>query len=103
MDLMEPFAARDVPIVDAPTFGKHGARLETLAGPERTIVLCGVATECCVISTALPAVDAGMRVRVVRDACAGATSAGHEAALTVMAGYEGQLAITTVEEELASS
>jgi nicotinamidase-related amidase len=100
--LTEPFASRDVPVLDAPTFGKHGPRLEALAGPQREIVLCGVATECCVISTALSAVDAGMRVRVVRDACAGATPVGHDAALAVMAGYEGQLSITTVEEELAS-
>ena len=99
--LAEPFASRDVPILEAPTFSKYGPQLEALAGPERKIVLCGVATECCVISTALSAVDAGMRVRVVGDACAGATPAGHDAALTVMRGYEGQLSITTVEEELA--
>ena len=99
-DLAEPFASRGGLTLDAPTFSKHGPRLEALAGPEGTIVLCGVATECCVISTALPAVDAGMRVRVVSDACAGATPEGHDAALAVMKGYEGQLTITTVDREL---
>ncbi len=99
--LAEPFASRDALTLEAPTFSKHGLRLEALAGPEGAIVLCGVATECCVISTALPAVDAGMRVRVVSDACAGATLASHDAALTVMGGYEGQISITTVDEELA--
>jgi nicotinamidase-related amidase len=99
--LVEPFASRDVPAIAAPTFSKHGPALEALAGPERTIVLCGVSTECCVISTALSAADAGMRVRVIGDACAGVTAASHGAALAVMGGYEGHVSITTVEEELA--
>lgn len=99
--LVEPFASREVTTLAAPTFSKHGPRLEALAGPERTIVLCGVATDCCVISTALPAADAGLRVRVVADACAGMTIATHGAAIAVMAGYEGHIEVTTVEEELA--
>ena len=87
--------------LEAPTFSKHGPKLEALAGPERSIVLCGVSTDCCVISTALAAADAGMRVRVVGDACAGVTPASHGAALAVMGGYAGQISITSVEEELA--
>lgn len=100
-DLVEPFASQQVPILEAPTFSKHGARLEAMAGAGRTIVLCGVSTDCCVISTALSAADAGLRVRVVRDACAGMTSANHDAALAVMGGYEGHISITTAEQELA--
>ena len=99
--LVEPFASRGAPTLEAPTFSKHGPKLEALAGPERSIVLCGVSTDCCVISTALAAADAGMRVRVVWDACAGVTPASHGAALAVMGGYAGQISITTVEEELA--
>ncbi|MEO8476752.1 MAG: isochorismatase family protein, partial [Actinomycetota bacterium] len=67
-NLVEPFASWDVPTLAAPTFSKHGSRLEALAGPEQALVLCGVATDCCVISTALAAADAGLRVRVVADA-----------------------------------
>jgi nicotinamidase-related amidase len=99
--LVEPFASREEPTLAAPTFSKYGPRLEALAGPQRTIVLCGVSTDCCVISTALPALDAGMHVRVVRDACVGVTPASHDAAIAVMAGYAGHIAITTVAEELA--
>jgi hypothetical protein len=40
-------------------------------------------------------------VRVVGDACAGVTPASHGAALALMGGYEGQISITTAEEELA--
>jgi nicotinamidase-related amidase len=101
-NLVEPFAGRGEPTLAAPTFSKYGPRLEALAGPERTIVLCGVSTDCCVISTALPALDAGMHVRVVRDACVGVSAASHDAAIAVMAGYVGHIAITTVAEELAT-
>jgi nicotinamidase-related amidase len=99
--LVEPFASRGGTTFDTSTFSKFGPRLEALAGPERTIVLAGVATDCCVISTALSAADAGMRVRVVADACAGMTSDTHGAAVAVMAGYAGHIEVTTVEEELA--
>jgi nicotinamidase-related amidase len=99
--LVEPFASREVTTISAPTFSKHGPALEALAGPEATVVLCGVSTDCCVISTTLAAADAGVRVRVVADACAGMTPVSHQAALAVMAGYEGHIALTSVDEELA--
>jgi nicotinamidase-related amidase len=44
-----------------------------------------VATECCVIATALAAVDAGRAVAVVTDACAGATVEDHTRALELLA------------------
>ena len=82
--LVEPFAGWAT--LDCPTFGKWGPRLAArLAGED--VVLCGVSTDCCVISTALPAADAGVRVRVVADACAGANDETHAQALAVMALY----------------
>ena len=87
--------------MDRPTFSKWGPELREAAGPSGTLVLCGVATDCCVLCTALPAADAGMFVRVVGDACAGATPEAHRSALTVMRGYAPQIEVTTVAEELA--
>ncbi len=83
-DLVEPFAAA-VPI-DAPTFSKWGAPLvdRVGAGP---LVLAGVSTDCCVLSTAVAAADAGVPVRVVSDACAGVDDDSHAAALHVLALY----------------
>jgi nicotinamidase-related amidase len=46
-----------------------------------------VATDCCVLSTALAAADAGVRVRVVADGCAGSTDVNHQRALDAMAGW----------------
>lgn len=72
--------------VDAPTFSKWGSALATrMAGPR--LVLCGVSTDCCVLSTALAAADAGVHVQVVADACAGVDEASHRRALDVMALY----------------
>jgi nicotinamidase-related amidase len=78
---MEPPAG--APVIDEPTFSKWTAQLRDVVG-EADLVLCGVATECCVLSTAFGAADAGRAVTVVADACAGATTAAHTAALGLM-------------------
>lgn len=57
-------------------------------------MLTGVATDCCVISTALAAADAGAHVTVVADACAGSTAENQAAALQVMGLYPPQITIS---------
>jgi nicotinamidase-related amidase len=74
------------PTLDRPTFGKWGDELAARLGGA-DMILTGVSTDCCVISTALPAADAGVPVRVVADACAGATDTSHQQALAIMALY----------------
>ena len=86
--------------VSRSTFSAWGERLRDAAGPDGTIVLCGVATDCCVISTALAAVDDGAFVRVAVDACGGSNDASHDAAIGVMRNYGPQIEISTVEREL---
>ncbi|ROP66343.1 cysteine hydrolase family protein [Curtobacterium sp. ZW137] len=86
-DLTEPFAALDGPVVTATTFGKWGTSLQAVVGDQQHLVLTGVSTDCCVLSTALAAADAGVRVTVVADACAGVSDADHERALDVMRLY----------------
>jgi nicotinamidase-related amidase len=100
-DLVEPWASRRPRTLDRTTFSKWGDELEALIGPSKELVLCGVATDCCVISTALPAADAGMFVRVVGDACRGVSDAAQEHALSICAGFSPQIEVTTVDEELA--
>ncbi|MEQ6898349.1 cysteine hydrolase [Microbacterium sp. KR10-403] len=80
--------------VDLPTFGKWGPALERITGPAPHLVLCGVSTDCCVISTALPAADAGAHVEIVADACAGSTAENQAAALHVLGLYPPQIALT---------
>ena len=78
--------SRPASTLDATTFGKWGPELAGQVGGRR-LVLAGVSTDCCVLSTALAAADAGVQVQVVADACAGATDESHEQALAIMALY----------------
>lgn len=88
------------PVLDATTFGKWGPQLADLVG-EGSLTVAGVATDCCVVSTVLPAADAGVHVRVITDACAGAGDEEHERALRVMGGYAPLVTFATTDEVLA--
>ncbi|MDN5570599.1 MAG: cysteine hydrolase [Propionibacteriaceae bacterium] len=98
-DLVPELADVESVVLDAPTFGKWPA-LQAVAGDTPELVLCGVATDCCVISTALPAADAGATITVVSDACAGSTPQHHAAALQVMGLYPPQITLATAAEVL---
>lgn len=87
-------------IESRPTFGKWDAGLAAAIDGAGEIVLTGVSTDCCVLSTALAAADAGVRVRVVADACAAPSDADQERALTTMRMYAPLVEITTVAEVL---
>lgn len=88
------------PVVSVPTFGKWGPELESRTGATPHLVLVGVSTDCCVISTALAAADAGATVTVVTDACAGSTPENHRAAMDVMALYPPQITLATAADVL---
>jgi nicotinamidase-related amidase len=99
------------PTVDAPTFSKWGPELAARVGPPPgrrgddggTIALAGVSTDCCVLSTAVAAADAGVAVQVVADACAGVDEASHRKALDVLALYAPLVQVVTSAELLAGS
>ena len=74
-------------LIDATTFGKWTPELAERVGPGGYLVLAGVSTDCCVLSTALAAADAGVHVAVVADACAGVDDSAHQRALEVMRLY----------------
>lgn len=74
-------------LINATTFGKWTPELAERVGPGGHLVLAGVSTDCCVLSTALAAADAGVHVTVVADACAGVDDAAHLRALEVMKLY----------------
>lgn len=97
-DMAPAFDTAGHTVVDCPTFGKWGPELEAAMHGSREMVLVGVSTDCCVISTALPAADAGVHVRVVSDACAGLSAEDHQRALDAMALFGPLIDITTVDE-----
>lgn len=95
-------AASGAPVVTRATFGKWGPELAAATHDAGTLVLAGVATDCCVISTALAAADAGRHVLVVADACSGSTPENHERALDIMRLYAPLIEVTTAAEVLAA-
>ncbi|AXH96203.1 cysteine hydrolase family protein [Ornithinimicrobium avium] len=80
-------------VVSEPTFGKWGPGLAAVTGEHAHLVLAGVATDCCVLSTALAAADAGCTVEVVAAACAGSSDEAHERALEAMKLYAPQIRV----------
>jgi nicotinamidase-related amidase len=100
-DLVPELALGGRTVLDAPTFGKWDDRLASRVDPAAGIVLAGVSTDCCVLSTALAAADAGAAVRVAADACAGASDADHRRALDAMALYAPLVTVTSVADVLA--
>lgn len=92
-DLVSGLGLEDLPRVDRPTMGKWGADLLAATGGSRDLVLCGVSTDCCVLSTALAAADDGCWVRVETTACAGASPEDHGRALDAMELYAPQITV----------
>lgn len=101
-DMAPAFPTGDRTVIDLPTFGKWGPEFERAIGGSRELVLAGVSTDCCVLSTALGAADAGVRIRIAADACAGVSDDDHQRALDVMALYGPLIEISTVDEVIES-
>jgi nicotinamidase-related amidase len=87
-------------IVAEPTFGKWTTGLRAVVGDQPQLVVAGVATDCCVLSTVLAAADGGAAVLVVTDACAGSSDENHAKALDVMALYQPLVSFATTDEVL---
>lgn len=83
------------PTVDEPTFGKWGPQLAGIVGPAPHLLVAGVSTDCCVVSTVLSAADAGAHVTVVTDACAASSAQNGAAALHTMSLFPPQVELTT--------
>jgi nicotinamidase-related amidase len=101
-ELSEEFKSIPATTVDRTTFGKWDADTERELGHPAELVLTGVTTDCCVLSTALAAADAGVHVIVAADACAGVTREDHQRALDIMALYSPLIDIAEVDSILAS-
>lgn len=104
-EIVDALPHRGRPIVTRTTFGKWDDRpgsLRELTHDAVDIVLTGVSTDCCVLSTALPAADAGVGVHVVADASAGLSERDHQRALDAMHLYAPLITITTAAEVVAA-
>jgi nicotinamidase-related amidase len=102
-ELVDDFAAEPGPTLDATTFGKWQAGLRQQAGPAGRLVLAGVSTDCCVLSTAVAAADDGVAVQVVADACAGVSDESHAMALDILRLYAPLVEIVSVADVLGAA
>jgi nicotinamidase-related amidase len=100
-----PALARYVPplrIVDKPAYSAF--RNPALAGllvelGIGTVVISGAATDVCVLSTVLSAVDLGFRVAIVEDALCSSSDIDHDALMTMYrTRFHGQVDLVTSEE-----
>lgn len=86
-DIVDDLDVAGRPVVSRTCFGKWGPDLAAATDSAGELVVAGVSTECCVLTTVLGAADAGVRVTVAADACAGPTPELRQCALDVMASY----------------
>jgi nicotinamidase-related amidase len=106
-ELADDVAAGAGPTVDAATFSKWGPELAARVGEAardgqgNKLVLAGVSTDCCVLSTAVAAADAGVAVQVVADACAGVDDDSHQKALDILRLYAPLAEVVTLDDVLA--
>lgn len=89
--------------IGATTFGKWTPEVSALVPRGSHLVVCGVSTDCCVLSTALAAADAGQHVEVVADACAGVDDASHARALEILGLYAPLVEVVSVDGVLGRS
>ena len=71
-------------VIKVPKFGKWTSILETLDELPKIIYITGVSTECCVLSIVLSAIDSGIKIYVIEDACAASTKEDHDLAIDLM-------------------
>jgi nicotinamidase-related amidase len=98
-ELVDEFAREAGPTLDATTFSKWGPELAAGVGAGR-LVLAGVSTDCCVLSTALAAADAGVEVQVIADACAGVDDDSHVKTLHILRLYSPLVEVAGLAEAL---
>ena len=101
-DLVPEFAGHGGAVIDATTFGKWGPGLAARLGGG-PMVLTGVSTDCCVLSTAVAAADDGVEVLVVGEACAGIDDDSHAKALDIMRLYSPLVEVIGLDQALAGA
>jgi nicotinamidase-related amidase len=95
--------AKAGPGLEATTFSKWGPELASRVGEGGRLVLAGVSTDCCVLSTAVAAADAGVPVQVVADACAGVSDESQEQALALLRLYAPLIEVVSLGEAAAGA
>lgn len=71
MDVLKPYAQK-YPVYEKSIYSSYGiSELKELAANADHVLITGVVAECCVLATAISAIDAGNHVYYINDAVAG--------------------------------
>lgn len=100
--ITKEFPIQDAHVVSKHTFSKWGPELAAATKQTSKMLLAGVTTDCCVLSTALAAADAGVQVDVIVDACAGVSPAAHQQAINIMELHAPLINLVTVEDVIVA-
>lgn len=90
------------PVISLPTFSKWGPEMAKASPLDKQLIVSGVATDCCVLSTVLGAVDAGRSVTIVTDACGAVSDEAQQQTLDLLSLLSPMVSLTTTEDLLAS-
>ncbi|HEV7932664.1 MAG TPA: isochorismatase family protein [Actinomadura sp.] len=101
--LTDDFASEAGRTLDATTSGKWTPELSAKVGAGGRLVLAGVSTDCCALSTAVAAADAGVEVEVVADACAGMNDDSHRRALDILRLYAPLIEVVGLDDVLSGT
>ena len=99
-ELVDEFAAAPGRPWTRPRSASGARSWPAASAPANELVLAGVSTDCCVLSTAVAAADAGVAVRVVADACAGVDDDSHRKALDILRLYAPLVEVVSLDAVL---
>ena len=83
-DVLKPYVCR-YPLYEKSVYSSMAVpEIRALARKSARIVLTGVVSECCVLSTCMEAIDQGHRVVYLRDACSGSDASTESAVENIL-------------------
>ncbi len=101
MDCFKPYV-KDFPVLEKSVYSSYAIQeLRSLADKADHVLITGVVAECCVLATAMSAIDAGHKIYYLKDAVSGLSGQTESAAELILSGLSPLHAeIMTVEEYL---
>ncbi len=100
---LQPWAQRVVDKIGYSALANTAFRQSVVAAPDHCLILTGVETDVCVLSTLMEAMDLGLRVIVASDAVTSSVAQCHDLALQILdQRFDEQVEIATVDEIIAA-
>jgi nicotinamidase-related amidase len=100
---LRPWAKRVADKIGYSAMANSVLRQAAISSSDHCMIVSGVETDVCVLSTVMEAVDAGLRVILATDALASSSEACHEKALAILHDrFDEQIELATVDQILTA-